>query len=176
MKQAADSKLSETKLLEVLSNYGEAYITGSYALDLMVRKEVDVNVVLDKPTNEKIIEILNDVMSSLSPVSLDYRNRTLPETKIRIDGHWIFVKCLDGWKFDIWVIGREEHEKQMEIFRKLENNLTEENRKIIMNIKQQAQQDDEISKNYTGQSVYDAVLDNGITTFTEYKDYLKTIS
>lgn len=176
MKQEADNKLSETKILEALSNYGEAYITGSYALDLMVRKEMDVNIALDKPTNETVIEILDDVMRLLSPISLDYRNRTLPETKIRIDGHWIFAKCLDGWKFDIWVIGREEHEKQMKMFDELESRITDANRATIMEIKQQAQQDEEISKTYTGQSVYDAVLDNGITSFAEYKGYLKNSS
>lgn len=172
MKQEADKKLSETNIIESLKKHGEAYITGSYALNLMTRKELDINLVLDNPSYEIVVEILNDVMKLLSPISLDYRNRTLPETKIRIDGHWLFVKCLDGWKFDIWVIGREEHRNQMEIFHKLENKLTKENRKIIMDIKQQSLQDIDIAKTYTGQSVYDAVLDNGITTFAEYKDYL----
>ena len=159
IKEQAADKLAQSKIIDRLSQFGKVYITGSYALDLMVRKELDINVVTTKLAASGIIEIVSEVMKILDPISLDYRNRTLSETKIRIDGHWLYVKCLDGWKFDIWLIDETENAKQASEMATFMKRLNTENRKIILAIKEAVLEDPELSKTYSGQKVYEAVLD-----------------
>ena len=48
----ADRLLYEYGLLEIVAEYGIPFITGSYALGLMTRRDLDINLETEKITEE----------------------------------------------------------------------------------------------------------------------------
>jgi hypothetical protein len=83
LKHEAERIIEELDLLRLLSAYGEARIVGSVALDLIVKLDIDIHLLVD---NQDILEVVNGVYNCL----LTYEN--VPEVRItKIPGHGIKI-------------------------------------------------------------------------------------
>ena len=49
LKQSAEKLLSSTNIIEILSEFGEVHIVGSYAFDLMTEPDIDLMAITDNP-------------------------------------------------------------------------------------------------------------------------------
>jgi hypothetical protein len=59
VKREADAFLEETKLLSFLQSYGTVQLAGSYALDLMVNRDIDVYLLNRAHTEDSTLAILH---------------------------------------------------------------------------------------------------------------------
>ncbi|MCW4050674.1 MAG: hypothetical protein NWE89_13165 [Candidatus Bathyarchaeota archaeon] len=98
--------LKETGLLEILSTYGRAEVVGSVALDLIVKLDIDIHVLVENP---ELIETVNMIYPRL----LEHPN--IAEMRIsdyRPDGVKIGVDRYPAtsgdWSIDIWVTNKIE--------------------------------------------------------------------
>lgn len=175
IKNDAVDFIAKTKLLDGLADFGNVSIVGSYALNLMLRRELDINLVVEKAIDADIAGILDLLFNSVTPTSIDYRNRSLPETRIRVDGHWLKVKTLEEWDLDIWVITNPESERQMILQKRLQARIDESNRAAILELKSSQLADPTNKKRYNGTLIYDAVLNRGISDYPRLLEHLDSI-
>lgn len=175
VKQDAVDFIARTNLLKGLARFGNTSIVGSYVLNLMLRRELDINLVVDNTRGADITGILGALFNSITPTSIDYRNRSLPETRIRVDGHWLKVKTLEGWDLDIWIITNQESERQMALQSRLQARIAESNRATILELKSRQLADPANKKRYNGALIYDAVLNNGVGDYQGLLEHLDSI-
>ena len=176
IKQDAVDFIARTNLLKGLARFGNASIVGSYALNLMLRRELDINLVVDNTGGADITGILGSLFNSITPTSIDYRNRSLPETRIRVDEHWLKVKTLEDWDLlDIWIITNQESERQMALQSRLQARIAESNRATILELKSRQLADPANKKRYNGALIYDAVLNNGVGDYQGLLEHLDNI-
>ena len=74
MKVQADRILKESKLVEILQGYGEVKILGSYALDLMLRPDLDLFVVTPKQDWENVLKLHAHLMKQRYFRDLNFAN------------------------------------------------------------------------------------------------------
>jgi len=73
LKREAERIIEELDMLRLLSAYGEARIVGSVVLDLIVKLDIDIHLLVDNPD---VLEVANGISSSL----LNYE--IVPEVRI----------------------------------------------------------------------------------------------
>lgn len=54
VKESADQILSSTKLLDILSSFGQIEMRGAYDLDLMYGPDIDIAVLSDNPRESSV--------------------------------------------------------------------------------------------------------------------------
>src|SRR5690349_10994341 len=62
VKQHADALLQEAGLIARLQNHGEVLFTGSYAIDLMLNRDIDLYVVHPELTEERVLDVLRSLI------------------------------------------------------------------------------------------------------------------
>lgn len=167
--QEAQGILQELSLLKILSCYGDARLVGSVPLDLIVKLDIDVHVLVDRPD---LLEIVDNIYHSLLDGELvhqvrisDYR----PEgVKIGIDK---YPAASGDWSIDIWITNQVET-TAFSFVEHLNRTLRPEHRSTIMKIKHhyhhQGLLHDGISK-----TIYQAVLDDEVQSVKEFHRYLE---
>jgi len=173
IKEAADLFLKEFGIIELLEEYGQSVVTGSYDLDLMIKKELDINLIVEELTSEKVFELLKRLALRTECIKVNYQNRATPETTIRVYGHWINLQQIgeDDWELDIWVLTRKENTKQDKFGAAIKEKLTQENREIIMTLKKHVDKYPRKPRLYS-YIIYEAVLDHGIVNLESFLSYL----
>jgi len=173
LRESADALLRSTNILNLLSKYGEVIIKGSYAADLMIEGDIDIHVIgKDDFDKNKTLEIFNDI----------YRNSNFRSYFIHGDwddvrkgnefpnGNYIGLKIWkaeEKWKFDIWLMSKEEYEKRRHTGISVADlHLTDEQRKSILLLKFY-NREKKIGR--TSQEIYKMVLEDNISTIEEFE-------
>lgn len=77
------------------------------------------------------------------------------------------------WKIDLWAFNQQQIENDMLEIQKIKKNLNEENRKLILEIKESLITDEGRTPILSGYHIYQAVLFHGLKEKTEIVEYLK---
>jgi hypothetical protein len=105
LRKEADSVIAFSHLKERLSKVGVLFVVGSYALDVMYRRDIDFVVIPKKISKNEVFELANELMKSdiFSDISISnkYDNRAKPYPKAFTLELWITHQKKD-WKIDIW--------------------------------------------------------------------------
>lgn len=183
LKKDADKILKDWKLLDFLSNYGQTYIVGSVALDLMVWRDIDLEVVSNNvPTKENASEIAKYLFSikgvrKVTPIDYRRTNVSYDNTngQYKPNGLYVGAEYIDengnSWKVDVWYLTKDSansKNKTDEILSKL----NDENRKKIIDIKSQVYDNPNYRRNVTSVDIYEAVLEKGINNLDEFKKHI----
>lgn len=178
LKEEGAGLLSATDIERVLTWYGEVSIGGSYSYDLLVDRDIDldvrlpVGVELDFDKRSEIAAALLKIRQVRSIKMADIYH--FPEgAKHAIQGIWYGLGVVvpssgARWNIDIWCIphgGATEADSDMVMRLK---NLSEIERQAIMTIKQRCLDEGLKQKNRTSMQVYQAVLEQGVTSFEQY--------
>ena len=168
LKLEADKLLNDSKLLEILSKYGDVELKGSYVLNLLL-DEKDIDITVYTSTNfslDQAIECLNEIIRSEYWESTKFKDRSkfiVRETDPK--GYKIGTsrKNLDQWETDIYLVNKKTNQYKFlnETVQKL---LTEEKRKVILDFKKIRKEKNIYFESY---KIYDAVLIKGIYNFDE---------
>jgi hypothetical protein len=166
LKKEAHEIIEQLKLVEILERYGETQLVGSVLLELIVKLDIDIHVLLP---HGDLMEITGKVSTELLDQSeiqevriTDYR-KTNNGVKIGID------ECLGpsgNWTIDIWLT-KDWITMGIENTKRVNEALTPEKREIILKIKQHYYEKG-LLRDGISSTIYDSVL-NGITTVEEFE-------
>jgi hypothetical protein len=177
IKNEADVILYRQELFTVLSKYGVPYITGSYALNLMTSGDLDIYVQKENMDEAEFFQLGAEINKRYHPVKMSYRNERITQTKELPFGlYWgVYLgnERKDGWKIDIWAVDEKECQRLLKFCNDIAAKLTPLSEEIILIIKSNCWQDPEYRRSYSSKDIYEAVLDQGITTLQEFRTYLQ---
>lgn len=171
LKQTADHILYELGLAEILEKYGEIHPVGSYAIDAMVWNDLDIDVVNDSMTLEKLHKLTAEILERFKPVWYEAKR------EVNADGKTVYFHgfefYLDGelWNTDIWFFDRETVQTAEDFCRSVKLSLDSEpiKKDAVRLIKLELIESGLYNYNpYTSMDVYRAVIDDGVTDIEEF--------
>jgi hypothetical protein len=178
-KRQADLLINGSGIMDILSTYGEVKIGGSYALNVMLRPDLDFFVIADKHDWSKVLDINSKIMSSKFFKIVCFANwndfgETTPDDNMK--GYYFMTKISTEdttWKCDIWLItpDQDKSSEYTETFKKLLVN--DDQRKQILTIKDHFKQGEKYVKGVDGKLIYTAVLEKNISTIEEFTKFAK---
>ena len=133
LKLEAEKIIQELNLLGLLIPHGEARVVGSVALDLIVKRDIDVHVVVE---SADLLDVVNRISSHLlnhekvREIRIsDYRHKG--SMKVAVDA---YPGASGNWSVDIWLTTRPET-TGFKLVDYLEKVLNPEQREAILRIK-----------------------------------------
>ncbi len=166
--------LEELKIIEILSKFGKPKIVGSFETGLMVWRDIDIE--LEKEIDEKEYwETVNTLFYSpkLKYLTLiDFRKSINPNTP---KGLYIGIKYWfenKEWKIDVWFMPPRSKDSE-NLNEWIKDKLNDENRKTILQIKNQVYKNPEYRKEFFAVDIYKAVIEKRVKDLEGFKQYLK---
>lgn len=176
LKKKATIILKDLKIIELLSKFGEVYIVGSYAYDLMTWEDIDIHVAVKEIKNKYAYELVDYLFEKKNIYKLALQDFRKSIYSGRPQGLYCKVTYLEKpdifWKIDVWffVEGNDDGIKFVDW---VKSNMTEEKRITILKIKSELGERLSISTGISGSQVVRAVLENNVRNIEECENYLK---
>lgn len=172
IKEEAERLLSETKLHELLGQFGKVDLGGSYAYDLMVDRDLDFGVAVQSITPEIRSKIASLFASQPWAYSVNMTDRVNFEPLSNLGApRGLFLGLTipfpkERWNIDIWFIVAEElpTDELADLIAKA----TQEQKDTILQIKYELLKNDQKEKGITSAEVYKAVLKDGCSSTDEF--------
>ena len=162
----AQTLLAEGGLLACLREFGPTSVVGSFALDLMVRRDLDIYIRLDDDLDIlRFFEIGAVIIRQFPVLKASYSNhfiRGLPEFDHGL--YWGILIDYTGnpWKLDVWGHGPAHYAEHLAEFEHLQNALANANRTAILRIK------DAVQGATPSLDIYNAVITANVQTIEDY--------
>jgi virulence-associated protein VapD len=174
IKTEADNLLKKYDLQNYLSKYGEVFVQGSYYLNLMTWRDLDINLAVKDYDVMKHFEIGSYLAKSLDAYKMSYRNETIRKTDNYPSGYYWGLYFYDSnyWKIDLWVISYNDLEKSKRQLSNIKTKLTPKYIESIKLIKLETAKRKNYRKEYYSIDIYKAVLENGINNVGGFIKYL----
>jgi hypothetical protein len=177
LRTEADITLYDRGLLKILQKYGLPYVSGSYALDLMTWRDLDIYLEAEGLSVERFFELGSRLANRLAPPRMHFRNERIAQTQGLPHGlYWgVYFDLSDrqSWKVDIWCVEREECHRLLSHVGSLLEKLTPDNRQVILAIKSECWNHPEYRRGFSSNDIYTAVLDDHVSTLEQFREYLK---
>ena len=164
----------------ILKKYGQVNYTGSYKFNLMAWEDIDMNMVMNG--EEFSLDNFFKMGSELAKIKniklmkfqdfVNHPKQGLPKGLywgIRYDS-----KITDKtWKIDLWIVDKEGLEINKNYISKVIKNLNEENRNLILNVKNSIIDEEGRTPFTSGYYIYEAILFKGLKATDQIINYLK---
>jgi hypothetical protein len=171
--------IRDLDLVTHLSLLGDVEHIGSSASGLMVWRDIDLGVRCRDLSLGRVWETLMPILTDPRVVALDYRNETEERSPsgLPADQRYYIVLRYETaagheWKIDLSLWLSYEPRGQLEHVAELRRRLTDETRLAILWIKDVWHTRPVYPYKVGGTDVYDAVLEHGVRTPTEFDAYL----
>ena len=173
----ADKLLEETGLRKLLSQYGHVHVAGSYLLQLMTWRDLDMYVEAEEVVSVRDFFALGGrIAELLRPTKMFFDNNILAGRELLPRGLYWGIRLGDlsqgAWKIDIWMVDTKTCRELLGYIDQISQRLTPQSRQQIMSIKSEFCQHPRYRKNFSGTTIYQAVLEDGVTTSDEFFGYL----
>jgi hypothetical protein len=179
IKKEADSLLYQQGLYSLLNDFGKVHVSGSYYLDLMVWRDLDIYLEVEAPSIESFFVLGSKLCQRLQPTKMHFRNELLAKTAGLPNGlYWgtyLGNEKQSSWKIDLWAVDPTECNRLLGYCEKIKERLSPECSTTIMKIKSQCWNDPGYRRNFTSTDIYTAVIDNGIKDMNGFKVYLENV-
>lgn len=164
-------------LHDALASYGAVHVVGSYALELMVWRDLDIHLVPQSLDLGDFFELGRRIAEILAPHRMQFRDERL----VRSDGlpvglYWgVYMgdERAGAWKLDVWATNESGLERVQAYCRNIHRRLSLETRSVILAIKAECWQRHEYRKLYGSADIYEAVLDHGVRDLTGFWQFLE---
>jgi hypothetical protein len=170
--------LLATGLREILTEYGEINIVGSYALRLMAWRDLDIHLVREHIERKSFFELGGRIANLLNPHRMHYRDQTIISTEGLPAGLYWGVYLGDerdgAWKIDIWMTDSNDFRATRECTERINRRLSVANRRTIIDIKTACWRHPQYRKGFSSVDIYDAVLDHGVNSIDEFWNFLRS--
>ena len=180
LQEEADEILSTINLFPYLKIAGNPVQVGSYALGLMVWRDIDITVICPKLDINKIAEIKTKIMQLKGVKQTTFKscigawnanpNRYPDSLYLGITYEPVAGK---EWNFDIWFIDEPSKQPDLIHIHDIPRMLDDEKLISIMRIKTEWVEKPEYRKTVTSYDIYKAVLNQNIKTVVEFAEWLK---
>ncbi|MGG3307989.1 hypothetical protein MKY48_14890 [Paenibacillus sp. FSL W8-0187] len=178
LQDEASEVADELRLYELLSQAGEPVRVGSSALGLMVWRDLDMTVICSRLTQQLIAQIASELMLHAGVRELKFINDTgvYNTDPAYPDGLYIGLKYKSQqgkeWKMDIWFVDEPERQPDLKHIVTMPEQLTQERREAILQIKSDWASRDEYGKTVRSFDIYTAVLEENIRTPEQFQAWL----
>ena len=136
-KSTATQIIKESRLIEILSEFGNPIIIGSYELDLMIDQDIDI-IVKTKSLKESAINSLHKLINSEIAHKYEFGDFIKFPKSDRPNGYIVNLKLKkngESWEIEIWFLKEiKTYQKQIEEYL---SKLNRENRLTILKEKYQ---------------------------------------
>lgn len=173
IKKEASSLLQESNLLRILSQIGDVSVGGSYDLDLMYDRDLDIFVYSDKITEKIVKNLLNLFIDSNYYWGYKFYDFVKYQSGWGPRSYYIGLKNVfekNLWKIDVWLFPYEVPSKDTFI-EEIKQAKDEQRSAILLLKKYKSEKLDNMLRSY---KIYDAVLRYGVKTPSSFQQYLKT--
>lgn len=174
--EEADQLLYNKGLLKILKKYGTPQVTGSYDLDLMTWRDLDIYLEITDMSPAVFFQLGRDLVELFDPVKMSFRNEKSGRNKeLPLGLYWgIYLgnERSGAWKIDIWAVETIELKRLLSFTDQIREKLTNENRLKILEIKSRCWKDPGYRRSYNSADIYSAVTDYGISSLSEFETWL----
>ncbi len=178
IREEACNLLNNEGLLTLLEQYGTTRVIGSYTLDTMTWRDIDISMILP---NEHDVDLFFDIGTKIA--------KKFQVTKMSFSNH--YIRNLPGfdhglywgilllfneqeWKIDLWGYGETDFRTHMEEFDTLHKDIQNADRTSILRIKHTiSQRPDYRGDVYNSMAVYRSVISDNVTTFEEFNRWIE---
>jgi hypothetical protein len=181
LRAEATAILEDGGLHDLLQAFGRVVVHGSYELDLMVWRDLDIYLCPSPSTTtfqlSGFFEMGARVAELLPAHRMHFRNELAAPTDGLPKGlYWgvhLREKPYGPWKIDIWAIDADELARLTEYQQSVARQLTTESRRIILEIKSLVYNHSEYRRGFGAKQIYDAVLSSGVRDVEGFAAYMK---
>jgi len=163
-------------LLEILRKYGNPIVHGSYLLNLMTWRDLDIYLENDEINVEDFFNLGLGIATRLKPRRMSYRNESIGKTPNLPKGlYWGVYTALefpDEWKINIWAMDSDQIRSQCEKLQDLKSKISEKNRLIILMIKSHFCKHPEYRKTFFSGDIYKSVIEGNVKSVHEFSKWL----
>jgi hypothetical protein len=176
----ADEVARDLDVMALAGIVGRPTRTGSSALGLMVRRDIDITTVGDLDV-ERIFALGQRLATHPRVWRITFRNDTGTWNKEKArypDGLYWLVEYVDEagdpWTLDLWFLAEGTTQFDLEHMKSLPQRLTPDARAAILRIKvdRQAHAAPAAKPPMPSYEIYEAVLDHGVRTPAEFERYI----
>jgi hypothetical protein len=164
--RAEADRLLASGLRDLLETFGTVHVTGSYALELMTWRDLDIHIVREDLDRHAFFELGGRIATLLQPHRMHYRDETIEQTPDLPSGLYWGIYLGDerkgAWKIDIWTSSAADFEPTKRYGERLLARLTPETREAILAIKSACWQHPDYRRGFSSADIYAAVLDHGV--------------
>lgn len=173
IKSKADLLLYQKEILNILERFGKVIITGSYSLDLMIKKDLDISLVNDKLKQIEFFELGKLLSEKLNPHGMFYRNTVVKEVPNRPPNSFYWGIQHEEWKIDLWKVPSFYSEESVHYINNIKQSLDEEKKEIILSLKYELMSDNDYGRKFSSKEIYKAVVFNQVKTLEQFLEYVK---
>ena len=183
LQSEADAVLVDLDLIAGLEVVGDPIRTGSSALGLMVRPDIDLTTAcarLDLAAFDAVTQLATRLARHERVRQVTFRNDTgdwNAEPDKYPDGLFLQVQYRStrprDWSLDLWFVDQPERQPDLAHLRTLLPRLTDETREAILRIKEEWTPRPEYGRQVNGTLIYEAVLDGGVRTVPDFAEWLE---
>jgi hypothetical protein len=163
-------------LQAILGQYGRVHVSGSYRLQLMTWRDLDIYLECPSMSESQCFALGGEVCGLLRPRKMFFTdNRDGHDNSVPRGMYWgIRVGELGsgGWKVDLWIVQPETCAGLVDFAERIASRLTPALRGRILAIKSVICHHPEYRKSITSSMIYEAVLDGRVITA---RDFLKGV-
>jgi hypothetical protein len=177
IKNEADEILYQKGLFNLLSSFGTPHISGSYDLNLMTWRDLDIYLEVENISLPDFFVLGSRINESFNPVKMSFRNELISKTPNLPEGvYWgVYLgnEKAGAWKIDIWAVNSKECQRLINYCTAIKDKLSNEFVARILDIKSLCWMDKEYRKTYSSLDIYEAVIENNIQEINGFKKYLE---
>lgn len=178
----AEAVLDDLDLVAGLETVGDPIRTGSSALGVMVKPDIDVTTAcarLDLAAFDAVAHLATRLARHERVREVTFRNDTgvwNAEPDKYPDGLYLHVGYRSrrprDWSLDLWFVDEPDRQPDLAHLRTLLPRLTDETREAILRIKEEWTPRPEYGREVNGTLIYEAVLDGGVRTLPDFAEWL----
>lgn len=176
--QEANEIIYRYRLHDILNKYGTPVYQGSYGLNLMTWRDLDIYLINDDYNETKHFELGKEIMLCLTPFKMSYRNEIINKSGLLPKGlYWgVYTNTIfpEIWKIDIWAIDAEQAANYARQSNDIKVKLNEVNMQAILEIKNNCCKHPKYRKNFSSVDIYRAVLENNVMSYAAFASWLNS--
>lgn len=182
LRAEAEAVLDDLDLTAALEAIGDPIRTGSSALGVMVKPDIDLTTAcpaLDLAAFDAVTQLATRLTRHERVWQVTFRNDTgtwNAEPDMYPDGLYLQVRYRSAqprdWSLDLWFVDRPERQPDLKQLRTLLPRLTDETRAAILRVKEEWTPRPEYGRSINGTLIYQAVLDGGVRTPPDFAEWL----
>ncbi len=169
IKNIANEILNKTSLINILSEFGEVFIVGSYKYDLMWGPDIDIVVKCEDPRKASK-EALQRLIELRLFQKYEYGDFEKFKMENRPESYIMNLKlpyANQKWEIETWFF-KEVPQSQLESDELIRTKLNEENKKTILEMKKKINEGGIDKHQISSYSVYKKVLVDGVKKITSF--------
>lgn len=181
--------LDELGLLPELQKYGQPVIVGSFALGLLTRRDIDLEVIVDSLNKKQVQGVCAYLVGlNLPRMDLTVMDNTVDKVPQLPNSYYVGIKYVNkdtpfvdrnprnplAWQIDTHFLTSEDSKAKAKD-EDIKSKLTPEKKMAILEIKQEMTDNPKYHRTIFSVDIYDVVLDHRVTDLEGFKKYLQEL-